>query len=197
MAGSPGAGKTEYSKNLIASLENNQKHRVIRIDGDEYRDYFENYKGTNSYLFQGAISKIINKVHDIALENKQSFILDGTLSKYSQAAANIQRSLNKGREIRIFYVYQRPEVAWRFTLARETLEGRNIPKDVFIKHFLSSRKTIERIRAEFDSRVVIFLVKKDFENHKVEKVVEIMASGPSIEDYLDTSYTEDSIKSLL
>ncbi|MDE2041181.1 MAG: zeta toxin family protein, partial [Patescibacteria group bacterium] len=35
MAGSPGAGKTEYSRNFLTLLEAQLNHRVIRIDADE------------------------------------------------------------------------------------------------------------------------------------------------------------------
>lgn len=197
MAGSPGAGKTEYSKNLIESLEKNQKHKVIRIDGDELRQYLPGYSGNNSYLFQGAISIIVDKIHDMAIDNMQTFLLDGTLSKYDKAASNIKRSLDKGRQVRIFYVYQKPEVAWKFTTARETLEGRNIPKSAFIERFLESRQTIDRIRKDFDERVVIFLVKKNFETHAVEDIVEIKADGPQIEHYVGVGYTKDDLEKLL
>ena len=50
MAGSPGAGKTEYSKNLIQILEENKKHKVIRIDGDELRQYIPGYSGKTQNL---------------------------------------------------------------------------------------------------------------------------------------------------
>lgn len=56
MAGSPGAGKTEFSKNLIALLEKNNERRVVRIDGDEVRPLMQGYAGNNSHLFQGAVS---------------------------------------------------------------------------------------------------------------------------------------------
>lgn len=70
MAGSPGAGKTEFSKNLIALLEENKDHQVIRIDGDEIRPLLPGYTGSNSYLFQGAVSLIVEKIHDFALGQK-------------------------------------------------------------------------------------------------------------------------------
>ncbi|MDO8430498.1 MAG: zeta toxin family protein, partial [Candidatus Taylorbacteria bacterium] len=56
MAGSPGAGKTEYSKNLIDLLEMDKNHKVIRIDADELRHQLPGYTGNNSYLFQTAVS---------------------------------------------------------------------------------------------------------------------------------------------
>jgi ATP-dependent 26S proteasome regulatory subunit len=74
MAGSPGAGKTEASKNLLESLN---ASNVIRLDADELRNYFDLYDGKNSHLFQGAVSILVEKVFDMALKNSQSILLDG------------------------------------------------------------------------------------------------------------------------
>jgi predicted ABC-type ATPase len=197
MAGSPGAGKTEYSRNLIKILEEKMNHKVIRIDGDELRQHMLGYTGDNSFLFQTAVSLVVERIHDMVLDNKQTFLLDGTLSKYDKAAANIKRSLGRGRQVRIFYVYQKPDVAWAFTKAREKVEGRHIPKDAFIQQFIDSRETIDRIRKDFDSTVVIFLVKKNFETHAVEDLVEIRQDGPQIEDYLGVRYTKNDLEKLL
>lgn len=197
MAGSPGAGKTEYSRNFLNILETQLNHKVIRIDADELRHYMPGYTGKNSYLFQTAVSIIVERIHDLALDHKQTFLLDGTLSKYDKAANNINRSLSKGRQVRIFYVYQRPEVAWKFTQAREKVEGRHIPKNVFIRQFIDSRETIERIRKDFNSNVVISLVKKNFETHAVENVIEIEKDVHYIEQYLGIRYSNDNLDKLL
>lgn len=197
MAGSPGAGKTEYSRNFLTLLEAQLNHRVIRIDADELRHHLPGYTGKNSYLFQTAVSIMVERIHDLALDNKQTFLLDGTLSKYEKAAHNIHRSLNKSRQVRIFYVYQKPEVAWKFTQARERVEGRHIPKEAFIRQFLDSRETINRIRKDFDDRVVISLVKKNFETHAVGNIIEIERKGPQIEHYLGMRYTRDDLEKLL
>ncbi len=197
MAGSPGAGKTEYSRNLIKILEEKMNHKVIRIDGDELRERMPGYTGNNFFLFQTAVSLVVERIHDLVLDNKQSFLLDGTLSKYDKAAANIKRSLSKGRQVRIFYVYQKPEVAWAFTKAREKVEGRHTPKDAFIQQFLDSRETIDRIRKDFDNGIVISLVKKNFETHAVEDLIQIRQDGPQIEDYLGVRYTKSDLEKLL
>ncbi|MDP3724390.1 MAG: zeta toxin family protein, partial [bacterium] len=73
MAGSPGAGKTESSQNLIAKLTDDG-HAVLRIDSDELRGRFESYTGSNSHLFQGATSIFAECMHDAALKNNQSFV---------------------------------------------------------------------------------------------------------------------------
>ena len=56
MAGAPGSGKTEFSKNLIKFFEKMfRPAKIVRIDPDEIRDLLPEYKGNNSNLFQGAI----------------------------------------------------------------------------------------------------------------------------------------------
>ena len=80
MAGSPGAGKTEASIALIDDFSNG--FEVLRIDPDELRSEFEAYRGDNSWLFQGASSILVSKILDFAYKQSQSFLLDGTLSRY-------------------------------------------------------------------------------------------------------------------
>lgn len=196
MAGSPGAGKTEFSKNLIQVIEQKKNAPALRIDGDELRNNLPEYSGSNSKLFQGAISILVEKIHDEALKKKQNFVLDGTLFQYSKALENIKRSLNKKRRVFIFYIYQKPLVAWKFTQAREKIEGRNIPKEAFIEQFCSARETVERIRAEFGEEVLIYLVRKDFEKDTIERMVEIMPGG-SVDQFLPSTYTRESLATRL
>lgn len=197
MAGSPGAGKTEFSKNLIAILERDKERRVVRIDGDEIRPRLPSYTGANSYLFQGAISLIVEKIHDLVLHRRQTFVLDSTFAKYEKGIENIKRSLEKKRPVIIFYIYQSPEVAWKFTQARERAEGRNIPKSAFIDEFLAARDTVCKIRKEFGSIVTIFLVKKDFERNAVEDIIEIEPQGMQIDDYIPKIYTKEELEKIL
>ena len=197
MAGSPGAGKTEFSKNLIDILEENKERRVVRIDSDELRKYIPGYTGNNSHLFQGAVSLIVEKMQDLVLHQKQSFVLDGTLSQHEKAASNINRSLEKSRPVFIFYIYQKPEVAWKFTQAREATEGRNIPKTSFIEQFFGAKDTINQISREFREKITILFVKKDFQENTVEDIVEIDSSGGQVDDFITERYTKDELEKQL
>ena len=136
MAGSPGAGKTEASIELLANFI----EPIIRIDPDELRAKFPGFNGSNSHLFQSAISVLVEKIHDMALEQSQSFILDGTLSNLNKARDNVKRSLRRGRLVQILYVYQAPLLAWKFVQAREAAEGRRIPPAAFIDQYFAARK---------------------------------------------------------
>lgn len=159
MAGSPGAGKTESSRELIGKFEG-QGVKVLCIDPDELRRYFQAYDGTNSYLFQGAISILVDRIIDKAYDNRQSFLLDGTLSRLDKARSNIERALDRGRAVQILYVYLHPFDAWRFVQAREAEEGRRIlPKD-FIDQYFASREVVNTLKDEFGARISVDLLQK-------------------------------------
>lgn len=196
MAGSPGAGKTEFSKSLIKILEQNKERRIVRIDSDDIRQYILGYTGDNSYLFQGAVSLVVEKIHDLVLHQKQNFIFDGTLAKYDKAVENIKRSLDKKRSVFIFYLYQKPEIAWKFTQIREKMENRNIPKSAFIEQFFGAKNTINCLQTNFGEKIVIFLVKKDFEKNTVENLVE-MEPNKCIDNYINNSYTNEYLEKIL
>jgi len=163
MAGSPGAGKTEFSVRVLELLEKEGKS-VVRIDPDELRSEFVQYSGDNSDLFQAAVSILVDRIHDEAIKNSQNFILDGTLSDLERAKKNVNRSINKDRKVEVFYIYQRPEIAWDFTKKREEQEGRAMPIDAFVTHFVSSRETANALKSEFGSDVTLNLVIKDIDN---------------------------------
>lgn len=142
MAGSPGAGKTEASIELLDSFGPDGP-RVLRIDPDELRSEIPGYSGGNAWLYQRAVVPIVERIHDLALKQQQSFLLDGTLSNYDVAERNILRSLDRGRVVQILYVYQEPESAWKFVQAREELEGRQIRPETFVEQYFQARRVAE------------------------------------------------------
>lgn len=162
MAGSPGAGKTEVSRALLESLDGEQPS-VLRIDPDELREYFPGYTGDNSWLFQPAISLLVERIIDLALKRRQSFLLDGTLTSYPVAEKNIRRCLNRKRAVQILYVYQRPEMAWRFVQARERNEGRGIRVDTFIEQYFAAREVVNRLKERFGRDIVVDVLLKEYD----------------------------------
>ena len=77
MAGSPGAGKTEASLELLKKFG---ESAVMRIDPDELRTYFSSYTGGNAWLFQRAVSVLVDKIHDMAKERCSARGLKGASS---------------------------------------------------------------------------------------------------------------------
>ena len=87
-------------------------------------------------------------------------------------------------------------MAWNFTQKRELAEGRNIPKPAFIEEFINAKETINQIRLKYGDEVKIFLVKKNFENNTVEKVVQIVP-GESVDSYVSEKYNKSDLESIL
>jgi len=159
MAGSPGAGKTESSRELVKNFERDGS-KVLCIDPDELRYQFSEYSGQNSHLFQGAISIVVDKVLDLAYENRQSFLLDGTLSNLEVARRNVTRATGHRRATQILYVYMNPLQAWRFVQAREAAEGRRIRLESFVDQYFAARDVVNALKREFGANLSVDLLKK-------------------------------------
>ena len=194
MAGSPGAGKTEASKELLTEIEAKEpKARILRIDPDELRCQFSSYSGANSYLFQPAISVLIAKILDLAHSQRQSFLLDGTLSNLKVARENVARCLKNKRPVQILYVYQDPLLAWEFVQAREREEGRNIPTGRFIEQYFAARDVVNALKAEFATDIMVDLLVKP--NDSVERLYK--AGIDRIDNHVKEKYDRAGLEAML
>ena len=164
MAGSPGAGKTEYSKSFIE----NTRFNAVRIDPDEIKEFLPMYNGSNSNEVQAAANIGVEKLYDYALENKLNLLLDSTFTPFDKIHLNIKRSVKKNRHVEIHYLYQDPLIAWDFTRKRAVVEGRDVPKVMFVQALFESRENVKRIKEEFGSDVTVTFVINDFTNDKIE-----------------------------
>ena len=192
MAGSPGAGKTESSTNLLKRLTKDT-HSVLRIDSDELRSRFKDYTGKNSHLFIGATSILADKIHDFALDNRQSFIFDGTLSHLEISRKNIKRSLDRKRFVQIVYVYQEPLQAWNFVKAREERDGRRIPREAFIEQYFMARENVNCLKKEFGPAIKVDLVVKNIDGSDFSYRENIDV----IDNYIPEKYTKDDLGKLI
>jgi predicted ABC-type ATPase len=163
MAGSPGAGKTETAKSIISQFKQEYDVEVVHIENDELRKEFEDYHGLNSPLFQKPATLLVEAIHDRALKKKVSFLLDSTLSSFEKAKSNIERSLKKDRYVLIIFVYQDPEQAWCLVKAREIVEGRRVPPEVFVNQFLESQRVVSELKKLFTNQIDIIFMEKNLD----------------------------------
>ncbi|ACH66100.1 zeta toxin family protein [Aliivibrio fischeri MJ11] len=192
MSGSPGAGKTESSKELVTSLTSEGGH-VLRLDPDDLRSEFEDYDGSNSYLFQKPVVILVERAVDYILKNGQSFLLDGTLASYNVAEKNIERSLKRERAVLIIFVYQRPELAWQFVQAREIVEGRKILPEHFIQQFFGSQAVVEQLKEKFGQRIQVDLLLKDNDG----STRNYHSNVNSLKPYLKPTYTPKEVEEIV
>lgn len=200
MAGSPGAGKTEFVKELKKIDTKGQlgQQPFAVIDPDAIRDFLPGYSGSNSYLFQNAISIAVGKLFRMTLKNRQNVIVDGTFANYDRAKENVERALANKTQIVIFYVFQHPAVAWDFTLKREAVEGRRIRKNDFIDKFIRSKECVDRIKKEFEDKIQLNIIVKDYKDTKFNKrIANAFVDVMDIAEHTGFTYTKEELKKYL
>lgn len=216
MAGSPGAGKTEFSRRYMPAILNKKDPKLIkdllkkgvdiesidtlfiRIDVDEIREFLSQYRKTdiekgikgNSHIIQKAANKGLDIIRKYCFQKNISFLNDGTFGNFETMRELVKKSLKAGREVHIFYIYLDPLVAWKFTKARECLEGRNIIKEKFIEQFFASKENVIKIKEEFGKRIKINCVLKDENND----VMDIEFNISDIDSFLERKYNSQAIK---
>ncbi|NVH49063.1 zeta toxin family protein [Photobacterium damselae] len=163
MAGSPGAGKTETARAMIKSFKAEYDVELVHIENDELRKEFDDYNGLNSPLFQRPATILVEAIHDRALKRDVSFILDSTLSSFDKAKDNISRSLKRDRYVLIIFIYQEPEQAWQLVKAREKVEGRRVPEDVFVNQFMESQRVVSELKQAFGSDIDVMFIEKNID----------------------------------
>lgn len=192
MAGSPGAGKTEASVALLETLEADGTN-ILRIDPDELRIELPGYDGSNSWLFHSAVSLLVERIHDLVLQQQQSFVLDGTLASYEVAEKNIKRSLKRERLVQILYVYQDPLQAWQFVLAREEQEGRRIRRQDFIEQYFAARESVNKLKRRFGKAISVDLLVKN--NDGSQRAYR--ANISQIDNHIPENYAPADLEALL
>lgn len=193
MAGSPGAGKTEFSKNLVELISHTQSElKIIRIDVDEIRHEIPQFRGNNSSVVQHAAALAARNLFYFVVKNNQNFIFDGTLSSES-VIEDIKMLINKGKRVGIFYIYQDPKRAWEFTKKREKIEGRPVPKDVFIKAFFESRSNVNKIKEMFGKDITLTFIEKNYLN----KDKKYRPNIDKVESFVENKYNPNTLEQLL
>jgi UDP-N-acetylglucosamine kinase len=191
MAGTPGAGKTEFSVSLLKKFDN----AFVRIDADDIREMMREigYNGANAELFQDAANKAVNILFDHAnKKGGQNVLLDGTFA-YGNWRENVERSIAHNRLIEIYYLYQDPIIAWNYVIKREKEEGRAVPLDAFIKSYEQSVVNVQRAIQDFGDYLTVYFAK----NNYTRTIESITVDVDNIEKLLPNRYTKEELRKLL
>ncbi len=164
-AGLPGAGKTEFTVELIKGIA----PKPLRIDMDEIATLIEGYKPKIADKFRGGASIILSRIYDEVVKHNIDFVFDGTFSS-DGALSNLMRALSHGYKVKVYYIHQDPVVAWQFTKDRELVERRSIEAEGFKETYFKLEKNLKQLCNDHKN-VTISLVVKD-ENNKVGQLIE-------------------------
>ena len=80
-------------------------------------------------------------------------------------------------------------IAWKFTKAREALEGRFVPKTLFVNSFFQAKDNVNRVKALFGDKIKVNLVIKNFE-YKLRK---LQLNIDNIDNYLKEVYNKKTL----
>ncbi len=190
MAGTPGAGKTEFSISLLGEFPN----PIVRIDADEIREMMKEigYEGSNAHCYQRASGNAVNNLYGHAIKHKQSVLIDGTFA-YVYWRENVQRSIDNGRLVEIYYLYQDPSVAWAYCKKRENKQGRVVPLEVFISDYFACIKNVAAAKAAFGKQITLYFAKNDYQ----KRLEYIKIDVGSIEELLPNVYNAMELEKLL
>lgn len=193
MAGSPGAGKTETARQMMKMFYEKYGVELVHIENDELRKEFEDYNGLNSSLFQTPATLLVEAIHDRALKLGVSFVLDSTLSSFEKAKSNIERSLKRERAVSIIFVYQAPAQAWQLVQAREAVEGRRVPEQVFVEQFLKSQQVVSELKEIFKDQINIMFIEKNIDGQNEAPHFNVS----DIDDLLGKKYNRESLEAIV
>ena len=185
MAGSPGVGKTEFSRRLSETFI----QKPVIIDADEIRTKIPGYVGQKAYLYQRAATKGVHILYDYSCKKKLNIIMDGTFA-YGNVFDNVEHSLKYGRNIEIYFLYQDPKQSWEFTKVREKQQTRNVPKEVFIKAFFKSIENANSVKAKYGSKVKLNVAINDFK----KGLQSLELNKETIDNYLPKVYTIEDLE---
>ena len=190
MAGVPGAGKTEISKNIIKEKE----IKPVRIDADDIRKLFKDigYNGTNSDIFQQACSHGVDKLFDYVQYKKLHAIVDGTFAS-NNSIKNVERVIGRGRKVFIYFIYQDPEIAWKITKGREIKEGRSVPEEAFINAYTSSIKNVNEAKAIFKNEIELNIIIKNAQDNLEKQHL----NKDKVDSFIEKVYSKNEIRDII
>ena len=195
-AGATGAGKTEFSITLARILAGREiPTYLVRIDADHIRELFKQfgYDGTNAAAFSRSTSRIVDQLTYRTLKTGQDVIIDGTMANLDAATRNIELALKNDRAVGIYYIYQKPELAWHFAQVRKKADGREVTKNVFIKSYLDSAKNLNVLKARFGQEIKVHIVEKAAYN----TIKRVYLNVDKVDGYVNITMTKEELESLL
>lgn len=92
------------------------------------------------------------------------------------------------------YLYQDPLIAWEYTKKREKLEGRTVPKEIFINAYFSAKANVQAAKQKYSDQIELNLFEKDQENNFVKKA---RFNIQSLDEYIKEKYTYDILEKML
>lgn len=150
MAGVPGSGKTEFLNTFSNNISSNKFELPVRIDLDEIVEVFPGYTAKTASKFRSKGNTVLAHSIDTAKAGRYNMMIDGTFSGDSGVSiTNVSRLLECGYIVFMFFMHDKVETSWEYTVAREKETDRGIGKSEFIKSCGSVVKNLKQALEQF------------------------------------------------
>jgi len=137
-------------------------------------------------MFQSSASLGMEYLIDKVYEDKQNALIDTTFGLKHKAILNVERAIRRNRHVIVSYLYQDPQISWRFVKDRTRKGSRYVPRDFFIDNFFLARENANEVKEIFKEKVVLVIFILD-ENHKV---ITSIFNIDNIDNYVKIRYTK-------
>lgn len=168
MAGCTGAGKSEFSRMFLKISNELNINNYVLVDPDEFykiiRNKFNIKLDCRAELNLFCVN-LMEKLISLALNQKFNILIDSSFSN-EKSLINVKRSLKRKRIVKIFFILEKPELAWDYVKKREKIEGRKVSFDFFFKTYFGSIKMIKKSLEMFENQIILNIYKKSQTNLK-------------------------------
>jgi hypothetical protein len=124
-------------------------------------------------------------------------MIDGTFSGTSGSSIrNVEKLLEDGYRVSLVYMYDKPEVAWSYTLAREQVTDRGIDKTDFLNSCKNISSNLKEAMIKFrDNPMFSISIVKQKELR--DKNYDIVTGINDIDNIIKEGYNIDNLKETL
>lgn len=198
MAGIPGAGKTEFLDSTVEQLDaEGQRNEFVRIDLDQIVTIYPGYTPKTYAKYRNQGNNVLARCVDELRHRRYNMMIDGTFSGESGSSVrNVEKLLTAGYRVVMVYMYDKPEIAWKYTQLREIETDRGIDREGFINSCKNITTNLLEAMAQF----------KDHPNFSISVVkqkqlrdrnYEVVTNIESIDKIISTGYNIDNIQETL
>ncbi len=195
MAGLPGAGKTEFLDALSLAMHEKFKSELfVRIDLDQIVTVYPGYTPERYSKFRSQANYALARTIDTAKNGRYNMMIDGTFAGTSEVSINnVERLLDAGYVVAMFYMYDNANTAWEYTKTRETETKRGIDLDGFTRACKNIPVNIRTVVSRFKTHkgfMMNIVVQKELRDRNYEIVTE----WTEIDKIIDAGYNIDNFK---
>lgn len=198
MAGIPGAGKTEFLEQITEDLEaETQRGEFVRIDLDQIVTIYPGYTPKTYAKFRSQGNNVLARCIDVLRRQRYNMMIDGTFSGTSGSSVNnVEKLLKAGYRVVMVYMYDRPEIAWKYTKLREKETDRGIDKAGFIESCNNISTNIKEALLKFRSNpnYSLAIIKQKVLR---DKDYDFVISAKEIDKIVGEGYNIDKLKETL